>query len=68
MINPKIKSIGSKEYNGGIVNWFEIEISDELHKSIFSLLIKLGFESREIEDFDTVYKNTDIFIFACKKI
>ena len=66
MEKTKIKSIVSKECNKERSDFFVIEISDELHKNLISLLIKLGFKYDEIEDFDSLYKGEDLFIFVCK--
>ena len=67
MIRLRIKSITSKEYKKGRVDVFTIEITEEMHKNIISLLLKLGFKSDEIGEFDTPYGNVDFFSFAHKK-
>jgi hypothetical protein len=43
-----------------------MKISDELHKNLISLLTKMGFEYGEVEDFDRIYKDEELFIFICK--
>lgn len=53
-------------FNEERADFFVIEIIEDLHKPLISFLHSLGFEYDELQDFDTIYYNTDFFIFVCK--
>jgi len=67
MTKPKIKGIKSKEYGKGRIDFFLIQITEDLHKHIISLLLKLGFKEEDIKDFDTLYRDEEFFIFGFRK-
>lgn len=67
MDKPKIKEIRSKEYQGGRVDLFLIEIIEGIHKSVISLLLDIGFSKGDVQDFDRTYENEELFIFGMRK-
>jgi hypothetical protein len=64
MEKPKIKGLKSSEYEKGRIDFFSIKINEILHKSLIALFLELGFKQDPIEDLDTIYENTELFIFG----